>query len=142
MPVIRKSHTVWTGDLKSGSGEVTFDSSGLGTQKVTWEARAGESNGITSPEELIAAAHSACFSMALSNELGKAGHVPQQITTTAEVDFVPGTGITTSRLKVHGKVDGITASQFDEFAQGAGKACPVSKALAGIRITVESSFES
>lgn len=141
MPTIRKAHTVWNGDLKSGKGEVTFDSSGIGTQGVTWKARAEESGGQTSPEELIAAAHSSCFSMALSNELGKEGHTPERLETTAEVDFIPGTGITTSKLTVVGKVDGLTQEQFEVFAEAAGQGCPVSKALKGINITVDAKLQ-
>ncbi len=141
MATVRKSHTVWSGDLKTGTGEVTFDTSGIGSYGVSWKARAEESGGQTSPEELIAAAHSACFSMALSNELGKKGHTPEKIHTTAEVDFIPGTGITTSKLTVTAKVPGITADNFEETAQAAGKACPVSKALAGIEITVKATLE-
>lgn len=142
MAVNRKSHTIWSGDLKTGKGEVSFDSSDIGTFPITWKARSDEPDGVTSPEELIAAAHSACFSMALSNELGKNGHTPEKIHTTAEVDFIPGTGITTSKLTVVATVPGVTAEQFEETAQGAGKACPVSKALAGIKITVDATLES
>lgn len=138
MATVRKAHAIWSGDLKSGKGEVSLDSSGVGTYPVTWKARSEESGGVTSPEELIAAAHSACFSMALSNELGKEGHTAEKIETSAEVEFVPGTGITTSKLSVVGKVDGLTAEQFDKFAQGAGKGCPVSQALSGVKISVES----
>lgn len=141
MATTRKAHTIWSGDLKSGKGDVTFDSSGVGTHDVTWKARAEESGGQTSPEELIAAAHSSCFSMALSNELGKQGHTAERLETTAEVDFIPGTGITTSKLTVTGKVDGLTADQFEEFAQAAGQGCPVSKALKGINITVDARLE-
>jgi osmotically inducible protein OsmC len=142
MATVRKSHAVWSGDLKSGSGEVTLDSSGIGSYPVTWKARSEESGGLTSPEELIAAAHASCFSMALSNELGKAGHAPERIETAAEVDFVPGTGITTSKLRVTGKVPGISAEDFEAAAQGAGKNCPVSQALKGIKIEVTATLES
>jgi osmotically inducible protein OsmC len=141
MATVRKAHAVWSGDLKSGKGDVTFDSSGIGNYPITWKARSEESGGLTSPEELIAAAHSSCFSMALSNELGKQGHIPTRLQTTAEVEFVPGTGITTSKLTVVGTVDGLTAEQFDEFAQGAGKNCPVSQALKGVQISVNSNLE-
>lgn len=141
MATVRKAHTIWSGDLKSGKGDVTFDSSGIGTHGVTWKARSEEPGGQTSPEELIAAAHSSCFSMALSNELGKQGHTAERLETTAEVDFIPGTGITTSKLTVTGKVDGLTADQFEEFAQAAGKGCPVSQALKGINITVDARLE-
>lgn len=142
MATIRKAHANWSGDLKSGKGDVTLDSSGLGTHPVTWKARSEESGGLISPEELIAAAHAACFSMALSHELGQSNITPESIKTTAEVDFVPGTGITTSKLTVVAKVPGISAEQFEDFAQGAGKGCPVSKALAGINITVDAKLES
>lgn len=142
MATVRKSHAIWTGDLKSGKGEVTFDSSGAGTFPVTWKARSEESGGQTSPEELIAAAHSACFSMALSNELGKAGHTPTRIETSAEVDFIPGTGITKSILTVKGQVDGLKADEFERFAQAAGTGCPVSQALKGITIEVKATLES
>ncbi len=142
MSTVRKSHTVWSGDLKTGTGEVTFDTSGIGSYGVSWKARAEESDGQTSPEELIAAAHSACFSMAFSNELGKLGHTPERIQTTAEVDFIPGTGITTSKLTVAAKIPGISEADFQETAQAAGKNCPVSKALAGITITVDATLES
>jgi len=142
MATIRKAHAVWSGDLKAGRGDVTLDSSGIGTYPVTWKARSEESGGLTSPEELIAAAHSACFSMALSNELGKAGHAPDRIETHAEVDFIPGTGITTSKLSVKGKVPGISADDFEAAAQNAGKNCPVSKALGGIKIEVTATLES
>jgi len=142
MATIRKAHTVWSGDLKSGTGEVTFDSSGIGSRAVTWKARSEESGGKTSPEELIAAAHSSCFSMALSNELGKKGHTAEQIHTIAEVDFIPGTGITTSNLTVTAKVPGLTAEEFNEIAQAAGKGCPVSQALKAITINVKATLES
>lgn len=142
MATVRKAHAVWSGDLKSGTGEVTFDSSGIGTHPITWKARSEESGGQTSPEELIAAAHSSCFSMAFSNELGKKGHTPEKLETSAEVDFIPGTGITTSKLTVKGKVPGISAEDFEEIAQAAGQACPVSQALKGIKITVDATLES
>jgi osmotically inducible protein OsmC len=141
MATVRKAHAFWSGDLKSGKGEVSFDSSGISSQGITWKARAEDSDGLTSPEELIAAAHSSCFSMALSNELGKKGHTPDRLETAAEVDFIPGTGITTSKLTVVGKVPGISAEEFKEFADAAGKGCPVSQALKGINITVDARLE-
>jgi osmotically inducible protein OsmC len=81
----RTAHTVWNGDLKQGDGTVSFDSSGMGDQPVSWASRAEEANGKTSPEELIAAAHSSCFSMALSNGLAGAGTPPTRLNTQAEV---------------------------------------------------------
>jgi osmotically inducible protein OsmC len=123
-----------------GAGKVTMDSSGLGTYDVTWASRAEEPNGRTSPEELIAAAHSTCFSMALSHALAQAGTPPTTIDTNAEVTFQPGTGITGIVLKVTGAVPGITAEQFQEAAEGAKEGCPVSQALKAVPITLEATF--
>ncbi|HUH08511.1 MAG TPA: OsmC family peroxiredoxin, partial [Egibacteraceae bacterium] len=97
----RTASTVWEGDLPSGKGRTTFESSGLASDvPVSWPARTEEPNGQTSPEELIAAAHSACFSMAFSNQLAKRGGTPERLETSATVTFVPGTGITRSALTV------------------------------------------
>ena len=123
-----------------GSGKVTLESSGLGTYDVTWPSRAEEPNGRTSPEELIAAAHSSCFSMALSNGLAKDGTPPEQLETTANVTFQPGEGITGVHLVVKGTVPGLSAEQFQAAAEGAKANCPVSKALAGTTITLEASL--
>ena len=120
-----------------GSGQVTLESSGLGTYDVTWASRADDPNGRTSPEELIAAAHSSCFSMALSNGLAKAGTPPEKLTTSAEVTFQPGEGITGIHITVRGTVPGLTADQFIEAAEGAKANCPVSKALTGTKITLD-----
>ena len=98
-------------------------------------------NGKTSPEELIAAAHAACFSMALSNGLAKAGHAPQALDTQADVTFQPGTGITGIKLTVVGVVPGIDAEQFEAAAQDAKANCPVSQALTGTTITLEASLQ-
>ncbi|MDQ1465295.1 MAG: lipoyl-dependent peroxiredoxin, partial [Actinomycetota bacterium] len=95
---------------------------------------------LTSPEELIAAAHSSCFSMALSNGLAKAGHTDITLDTSADVTFQPGEGITGIHLTVHGGVPGLTAEQFVEFAEAAKAGCPVSKALAATPITLEASL--
>ncbi|MBV9098271.1 MAG: OsmC family protein [Frankiaceae bacterium] len=137
MATTRKASTTWTGGLADGHGEVTLASSGIGSYDVSWAARAEEPNGKTSPEELIAAAHSSCFSMALSNVLGKAGTPPQQLQTSAEVDFQPGQGITQIRLSVRGQVDGIDADAFVAAAEDAKQNCPVSKALTGVEITLD-----
>jgi osmotically inducible protein OsmC len=117
-----------------GSGEVTLESSGAGTFPVTWAARSAEPNGVTSPEELIAAAHSTCFSMALSHGLAQAGTPPTHIETSAEVDFKPGTGITAIRLFVRGEVPGLDADGFAAAAAGAKENCPVSQALKAVPI--------
>jgi osmotically inducible protein OsmC len=143
MATTRTATTNWKGSLQDGGGQVTMESSGIGTYDVSWPARAEEPNGKTSPEELIAAAHSACFSMALSAGLGKAGTPPQSLETTAAVDFQPGTGITEIRLSVVGSVEGMSEEDFRAAAEDAKKNCPVSQALAGVgSITVEASLAS
>ena len=140
MATTRKANTTWHGSLFEGSGTVELASSGLGTYDVSWPARAEEPNGKTSPEELIAAAHSACFSMALSNGLAKAGHAPEKLETSAEVDLVPGTGITEIRLSVVGTVEGMDEAAFVEAAEAAKAGCPVSQALTGTTITLSASL--
>ena len=140
MATTRTATTTWDGGLTDGKGRVELESSGIGTFDVSWPARSEEPNGMTSPEELIAAAHSACFSMALSAGLGKAGTPPQRLETHAEVDFQPGTGITQIRLSVRGDVPGIDAAAFQQAAEGAKANCPVSKALTGVEITLEAAL--
>ncbi|MEO8283832.1 MAG: OsmC family protein [Pseudarthrobacter sp.] len=142
MAATRTAHTVWNGDLMSGSGQTTLDSSGLGTFDVTWKARTEAAEGKTSPEELIAAAHASCFSMAFSNELAKAGHAPEEINTKADVTFVPGTGITGSHLTVSAKVPGLSEEEFQRIAGEAKVGCPVSGALASIDITMDATLQS
>ena len=142
MATVRSAHTIWNGDLFHGKGEVTLDSSQLGTFDVTWKARAEEAEGRTSPEELIAAAHSACFSMAFSNALAEAGKTAERIETSAEVSFVPGTGITGSHLRVKAVVADLTAEEFTDIAEAAKTGCPVSQALAGISITMDAALEA
>jgi osmotically inducible protein OsmC len=134
MATTRKSSAVWNGSLMEGSGKVSLVSSGTGTFDVSWPARSAEPNGVTSPEELLAAAHATCFSMALSNGLAKAGTPPTELRTSAEVDFVPGTGITEIRLFVSGDVPGLDADGFKAAAEAAKVGCPVSKALAAVPI--------
>ena len=136
----RKANTQWKGSLKEGAGQVTLASSGLGTYDVTWPARAEEPNGKTSPEELIAAAHSACFSMALSGALANQGNPPQQLDVEAAVDFTPGKGITGIHLTVQGQVDGIDSDAFVAAAQDAKENCPVSQALTGTTISLDASL--
>jgi osmotically inducible protein OsmC len=136
MATTRHASATWDGSLMEGSGQVTFDSSGLGTHPVSWPARSAEPNGVTSPEELIAAAHATCFSMALANGLAKAGTPPTQLRTAAEVDFQPGTGITGIRLRVAGEVPGLDAEGFAAAAEAAKAGCPVSQALAAVPITL------
>jgi osmotically inducible protein OsmC len=112
MTTVRQATTRWKGSLQEGAGQVTLESSDLGTYDVTWASRAEEPNGKTSPEELIAAAHSACFSMALSSALAKAGTPPTSLDVRAEVSFKPGTGITGIHLTAQGDVDGIDEDTF------------------------------
>ncbi len=136
MATTRNAVCEWHGSLTEGSGRVTLGSSGLGTFDVTWSSRAEDPDGRTSPEELIAAAHASCFSMALSSGLAKAGHPPTTLNTSAEVDFQPGEGITGIRLHVSGDVPGLDADGFREAAEAAKVGCPVSKALAAVPITL------
>ena len=140
MATIRRATTHWEGSLLEGGGRVSLDSSGVGTYDVTWASRAQDPAGRTSPEELIAAAHSACFSMALSNALAKSGNAPDQLDTTAAVTFQPGEGITGITLSVVGHVPGLTSDQFRLAAEDAKANCPVSKALAGTTITLDATL--
>ena len=130
----------WEGDLLTGTGQVTLESSGVGTFDVSWPSRAEEANGKTSPEELIAAAHSSCFNMAFSGALAKAGTPPTSLDTTAAVTFVPGTGITGIVLSVVGAVRGMSAEDFQTAAEGAKEGCPVSQALKAVPISLEASL--
>ena len=137
MAAIRSATAHWEGSLFEGEGRVNLDSSGLGTFDVSWPARTEEPGGKTSPEELIAAAHSSCFCMAFSNGLAKAGTPPQALDVKADVTFVPGTGITTSHLTVVASVEGISEEDFQAAALAAKEGCPVSKALAGVEISID-----
>lgn len=140
MATTRTAHTDWEGNLLDGKGVVTLDSSGLGSYDVSWASRAEAANGKTSPEELIAAAHSACFSMALSNGLAKAGTPPETINTKADVTFQPGTGITGIVITVRATVPGIDNAAFVAAAEDAKANCPVSKALTGTTITLDAAL--
>ncbi|NMM25380.1 MAG: OsmC family peroxiredoxin [Phycicoccus sp.] len=137
MATTRTAHAHWEGSLMEGAGQVTLESSGVGTFDVSWPSRAEQANGKTSPEELLGAAHATCFSMALSNGLAKAGTPPTSIDTKADVTFQPGTGITGIVLRVSGSVPGITAAQFATAAQDAKTNCPVSGALKAELISLE-----
>lgn len=137
MATVRTAAAHWEGTLMEGSGTVELSSSQLATFDVTWASRAESPEGRTSPEELIAAAHSTCYSMSLSLALTKAGTPPTSIDTTADVTFQPGQGITGVVLTTRGVVPGITGAQFLELAESAKVNCPVSKALAGTTITLQ-----
>jgi len=140
MTVTSEAKSTWKGSLFEGAGEVSLASSGVGTFAVNWRARSEGSTSVTTPEELIAAAHASCFNMALSNALAENGTPPEQVDTTASVTFKPGTGITGSHLNVNAVVPGLSAEDFERIAQGAKAGCPVSQALAGIEITLEATL--
>ncbi|MGV9779739.1 OsmC family protein [Streptosporangium sp. NPDC003464] len=142
MATTRTATTQWKGALLNGSGTVELNSSGVGTFDVSWPSRAEQANGKTSPEELIAAAHSSCFSMALSHGLAQAGTPPQSLETRADVTFQPGEGITGIVISVRGQVEGLSAEQFQQAAETAKANCPVSKALAGTTITLDAELLS
>src|SRR6476661_8021808 len=131
MAAVSRADAVWEGDLVSGKGRVKVASGTFQEFPVTWASRAERTHGGTSPEELLAAAHAACYSMAFSNGLSKAGHKVERLNTSAEVEFVPGTGITSSTLTVRGRVAGIDDAEFQRLAEEAKEGCPVSKALHG-----------
>jgi osmotically inducible protein OsmC len=133
MAAERTAQVTWQGDLMSGSGRIdTVGSGAISNLDVTWASRSEESEGgRTSPEELIAAAHASCFSMALSHGLAQAGTPPDRIEVKATSTFVPGTGITAMKLDVTGRVQGMDEAAFQEAAKNAGENCPVSQALKG-----------
>jgi lipoyl-dependent peroxiredoxin len=136
MAVTSEATTVWSGTLFEGSGNVALDSSGLATFPVNWKARSEGQANTTNPEELLAAAHSTCFSMALSLALDQAGTPPESIQTTAAVTFEAGKGVLGSHLLVSARVPGITEEQFEAIAEDAKANCPISQALS-IPITIE-----
>jgi osmotically inducible protein OsmC len=140
MAATRTATTRWEGSLFDGSGQVSLDSSGLGTFDVTWAARTEQPGGRTSPEELIAAAHSSCFSMQFSSGLAKAGTPPTSLQTRADVTFQPGEGITGIKLTVRGEVPGMSAEDFLAAAEDAKEGCPVSQALKGTTITLDAAL--
>ena len=144
MATDRKAEVTWSGDLMSGAGRTDSVTSGaIGGLDVSWPARAEEPGGKTSPEELIAAAHATCFSMALSHGLGQAGNAPEELKTSATVTFQPGEGITKIALDVAGRVPGIDEAAFQQAAEQAKENCPVSKALTGVpEISLSARLES
>jgi osmotically inducible protein OsmC len=137
----RSARTTWTGGLQDGTGTVTLVSSGVGSYEVSFPKRAADdADGTTSPEELIAAAHTACFAMQFSALLGAAGGSGQSLDVTANVVLGPdpagGFWISGITLNVSGSADGVTPEKFESIAQDAKNACPVSKALAGTEISL------
>jgi osmotically inducible protein OsmC len=145
MPV-RSAHTVWNGSLEAGSGEVELTDSKVGSFKVSWPRRIGEeAEGVTSPEELIAAAHSSCYSMELSALLARAGGTPESLDVTADVLIAPdnpGWRISSIKITVRGKVGGLGEAGFLQAAEAAKESCPVSKALSGVTIKLDAALES
>jgi osmotically inducible protein OsmC len=139
----RTARTSWTGGLKDGSGQVELSSSKVGTFDVSFPKRTADTADGTSPEELIAAAHSSCYSMALSNEVAKAGGTPRSIETQADVTLGNDGGlrITGIKLTVRAEVDGLDAEGFRSAAEAAKVGCPVSKALTGTDITLDAQLE-
>jgi lipoyl-dependent peroxiredoxin len=137
------AEATWQGSLLEGNGTIESVGSGsFGPLPVTWASRAEGTGGGTTPEELIAAAHATCFSMALSGALAKAGTPPESLSVSAKVSFVPGTGITASALDVKGVVPGLDADAFRAAAEQAKDGCPVSKALAGnVELSVAARLE-
>jgi osmotically inducible protein OsmC len=140
----RTANTVWEGSLAKGNGTLSLKSGATDDLAVTWASRTERSNGKTSPEELVAAAHSSCFSMALSHELSEAGHEPERLDVTSVVtlDLVDDAPtVTTSKITVRGRVPGIDQGEFEKYAQGAGENCPISRALGGVDISVDATLE-
>ncbi|HYG93817.1 MAG TPA: OsmC family peroxiredoxin [Nocardioides sp.] len=144
----RTARTAWNGGLQDGSGQVELSSSGVGTFDVSFPKRAAETaDGTTSPEELVAAAHSSCFSMALSKIVADAGGTPIAFDVTADVTLGPdpagGNMITAVKLTVRGEVEGLDDAAFKECAEKAKAGCPISKALAGVgEMTLDAALES
>ena len=144
----RTARTAWNGTLEQGSGQVELSSSKVGTYEVSFPKRAADdAGGTTSPEELIAAAHSACFAMQLSAIVGQAGGTPESLDVQADVSLGPdrengGFRLTGITLRVRGEVPGLDAAGFEKAAQEAKAGCPVSKALTGVEITLDAALES
>ena len=140
-PIVNTASTQWNGDLFTGSGTTTLETSKAGSFDVAWKSRAEESGSTTAPEELIASAHATCFSMQFSNMLKENGTAPTRLDTSADVTFVAGEGITAIALSVTGQVEGISAEDFERIAGEAKEQCPVSQALAGVKdLTVKATL--
>lgn len=137
----RTASAHWKGDLKAGKGEITTQSTTLNNTQYSFNARFAEGVG-TNPEELIAAAHAGCFTMALSAALGEKGHIANDLTTKAVVDFdISGPKIAGIALELTAaKIDGLSADEFKAFANGAKENCPISKALAAVPITLSINY--
>jgi osmotically inducible protein OsmC len=144
---VRHAMATWTGDLQSGSGTIDYVSSGaFSRMPVTWASRTSAHNGKTSPEELLAAAHAACFSMAFSSRLAKNGTPATKLAVKAEISFDNPTGagwkVAKSHITVHGDVPGIDASKFTELAEDAKENCPISGAIKGnVELSVDAKLQ-
>jgi osmotically inducible protein OsmC len=142
----RTARTAWNGTLQEGSGQVELSSSKVGTYEVSFPKRAAEdAGGFTSPEELVGAAHSACYAMSLSNEIAQAGGTPVALDVQADVTLGPdpagGFRLTGIKLTVRGEVEGLDAAGFQQAAAVAKAGCPISKALTGVEITLDAALE-
>jgi osmotically inducible protein OsmC len=147
MAAVRRAEATWSGDLTSGSGAVSAVSSGVFSNlPVTWAARTESPEGKTSPEELVAAAHAACYSMAFSGQLGRNGTPPTQLDVSSEVTFAQVEGgwkVESSQLTVRGEVPGISEEDFQRLAEAAKDGCPISGALKGnVELSVDATLVS
>jgi osmotically inducible protein OsmC len=140
MPLTSEATTLWFGDLQSGSGTTSLDSSDAAEFPMSWQARSVGEVGKTNPEELLGAAHSACYSMAFAAGLAANDTPPESLQVTAAVTFVPGEGIKGIHLLVSAKVPGLAEDEFQKLAEAAKTGCPVSQALKGVAITLEASL--
>lgn len=137
-----RATTVWQGDLAQGNGIASAASGAIPDLEVTWPARVERTEGATSPEEMLAAAHASCYCMALAHVLGQAGNLPERIETTATVEFVAGEGVKTSRLRVTGSVPGLDQAGFESYTGEAHENCPISGALRGnVEMSVEATLQ-
>jgi lipoyl-dependent peroxiredoxin len=138
-----RADTVWEGDLASGNGIATAASGAIPDLEVTWPARVERTQGMTSPEELLAASHASCYCMALAHVLGQAGNLPERIEATATIEFVPGEGVKSSHLVVKGKVSGLDQAGFEAVTAEAHENCPISGALRGnVEMSVDATLEA
>ena len=142
MAATRTAHTVWNGDLMTGAGNTTLDSSGLGNFDVTWKARAEAVRGQDQPRRAHRRSALGLLLHGVQPRPRQAGHTPEEVNTKADVTFVPGTGITDSHLTVSARIPGITEDEFQRIAEEAKVGCPVSAALTGIKITLDATLAS
>lgn len=142
MAASSRATTNWEGSLEKGRGTTRVEGEAIPEVEVTWQARTERTEGTTSPEEFLAAAHASCYCMALSHELGEAGNEPEQLRATATVTFEPGEGVKSSAIEVVGRVPGIDQEAFEKAAANAGEGCPISGALKGnVEISVDAKLE-